>query len=230
MKKVLFLLCIILITISGCSNQKRSANNSSYFSDSSIINKNDNAKISSEYNFSNNGEVFNFLDTLNQPVKKEKNYTIYSNKDCTSYFYKIFNNDGICLDYGYYGWRSANFEQNGNILKIRFLYGGNIGNEKYYDIKNGKVSKIFERVLADSKDLIAYFSVSSDNPQQTVIVIENIFDSTKLHYEFPRYISDTSLLQHYVLDAEFIENNKKFKITYQRAGDYKEVTEILTLQ
>ena len=109
---------------------------------------------------------------------------------------------------------------------MRLLYGGNIGNEKYYDIKNGRVSKIFECVLANDGDLIAYFSTSSDDSQQSVIVIENIFDPTKLHYEFPRSISETSILQHHTLKAEFIENNTKFKITYQKE-DGKEVTEII---
>lgn len=209
-------------------SQNVETNFSTYTIDDTINNKQ--TKLADEYNVSENGEIWNFLDTLNHIVYDEKYYKVYSNTDYTSYYYQIFDDKSTMLDYGYYGWRGAKFEQNGDILCLRLLYGGNIGNEKYYDIKNSKVSKIFECVLDQENSMIAYFSVSQDDQKQPVIIIEDIFDPCTYHYEFPINISDTSLLQHYTLDAEFIDNNSKFQITYLTAGDYKEVTETIELK
>lgn len=232
MKKLCFLLCVIIIIFCGCSKSKESVENESMASEIndesaiSDVNSNEPTNVSADYRFSENGELWNFFETLNQLVKQGEYYKEYSNNDYTGYRYEIYDYNGAFLDYGYYGWRGAQFEQNGDILKMRLLYGGNIGNEKYYDIKNGKVSRVFECVLDNSDSLIAYFDVSLTGSQQKKIVIEDMFDATEFHQEFPRDISTTSILNHYVLDAEFIDNNTKFKITYQTSDD-KEITEIL---
>lgn len=231
MKKIIFVLICIVFSLSACGSVE---NNSSCFTESThkedIQQNSAPMNVSSEYIFSNNGEVFNFFSTLDKLIEKQEFYEVYSNVDYTGYYYIIHDKKGSIVDYGYYDYHGIKFEQNGDILKLRFNLGGNIGNEKYYNVSNGKVSRTYECVLDSSGELVAYFSNSFEDPKQTSIVIENMFDSTVYCKEFLRDISVNSIIQSSVIEAEFIENNSKFIITYKTASNEEKVTEILTLK
>ena len=73
--------------MSGCSNSDKSTES---HNDLLVTESSENKKISSHYNFSDNGELWNFFETLNQIVKEETNYKVYSNNDYTSYYYEIY--------------------------------------------------------------------------------------------------------------------------------------------
>lgn len=229
MRKLLALVCFFMILIiSGCSqNKKQDAEINT--KDTETSTKENKIEISEEYVLSGEGHVCNYFNTLNQLVEETDYYAIYSDSSYTGYQYEIYDEDKMPFWYGYVGWRSANFEQDGDILKMRISSGGNIGIEVFFNVKERKVSRYFEMALDNSDELVAYFGGPAPSGG-VYIIIQNMFDPNDFYLEFVRNVSDSSLINSYTLDAQFIENNTKFKLTYQTAKDYKEVTEIFDLR
>ena len=242
MKRVLMLLFVITLILVGCAEGKPVNDNSneSKREDVSEISKTDNVSyvnesndeeqqlICSDYRFSENGEVYNFLDTLNILCEEGENYKIYSNRDATSHYYVVYDNDEYSIDHGYFNFKRPVFERHGDILVLEQSHGMSIVTKKFYDIENARVSRWYEMVFAYSGELIAYYSGPHDNLEHGAIVIANMFDRTEYYHEFPRDVSVSSLMMAYSLGAEFIENDTKFKITYTNIND-EEVTEIIEL-
>lgn len=235
MKKILvFLCCFGLIIASGCSNDKdQCQENDSNTSETTIqnneIESTDKYTISDKYRISENGEVWNYFGTLNQLVEETDCYSLFSDLTNTGYKYEIYGEDKIPFWYGYTEWRCPIFELDGDILKMRIRRGANIGFETFFNVKEKKMSRYFEMVLDNSGELVAYFGGTAPSGG-IYIIIQNMFDPDDFYLEFVRNVSDSSLINSYALDAEFIENDTKFKLTYQTAKDYKEVTEIFDLR
>lgn len=229
MKKTVALLCCFAMLIaSGCSNDKEQGKENDNKS-SEITTQKTEVKLSDKYIISDNGEVYNYFDTLNQLVEETDYYSLYSDLTNTGYKYEIYGEDKIPFWYGYTEWRSPEFELDGDILKMRIRKGANIGIEVFFNVKERKVSRYFEMALDNSDELVAYFGGPAPSGG-VYIIIQNMFDPNDFYLEFVRNVSDSSLINSYTLDAQFIENNTKFKLTYQTAKDYKEVTEIFDLR
>ena len=158
--------------------------------------------------------------------KQDKNYEILSDDDLTAFHYFVKDHNGYMIDEGYHDARgSFDIDQKGTFVILDYGYGGNARLQRYYDVSNGRVSRFFERPVASSGELVAYFSVNGDD--QIVLVVQNMFDPDKYYKEIIRDFSDFVLKDE--AKAAFSENNTKLSIAYWTGPDNEWVSEMIDL-
>lgn len=168
------------------------------------------------------------LDNIDVIYKQGENYKILSNEEVTIFYYSIKDDNGNIIDAGYHNYRgSFDIYEKGEFLTLDYGYGSNIWYERYYDLSNGRISRFFERSIQISNELVAYFMVR-DFDDAIVLVIQNVFDQSNYYKEITRDFSDF-VLKDYV-EAEFLEDDTKLKISYWIKPDDQKVTEIIDLR
>lgn len=168
------------------------------------------------------------LDNIDVIYKQGENYKILSNEEVTIFYYSIKDDNGNIIDAGYHNYRgSFDIYEKGEFLTLDYGYGSNIWYERYYDLSNGRISRFFERPIQISNELVAYFMVR-DFDDAIVLVIQNVFDQSNYYKEITRDFSDFVLKDH--VEAEFLEDDTKLKISYWIKPDDQKVTEIIDLR
>lgn len=217
MYKKIWIVLLFLIFLCSCSADT-SPNTSQY--DNSQSCSTDTASISSQYDDSQY-----CLDNIDVICKQDKNYTILSNEEATIFYYSIKDNNGDIIDAGYHNYRgSFDIYKNGKFLTLDYGYGGNAWHARYYDLSNGRISRFFERPIQISNELVAYFTLR-DLDNAIVLVIQNMFDPNTYYKEIVRDFSDFVFKDE--VEAEFLENDTKLKISYWIKPDNQKITEII---
>lgn len=176
---------------------------------------------------SEHGTLDNCLDGIDIVYKQDKNYKILSNEEHTIFHYLIRDDSGYIVDEGYHNQRgSFDIHQNGELLTMNYGYGGNVFYERYYDIANGTISRFFENPIASSNELVAYFIVKDSN-KGIVLIIQNKFDPKIYYKEIVREFSDFVIKD--IVEADFLENNTKIRISYWLKPNDEKVTEVIEL-
>ena len=215
MKKV-FLLFLALLCLCAC--------NKGLDNDSNIsIDKASSSKAMLQSN-----TIQDYLNDMDTVYKQGANYIVLSDVSSYNFYYYIKDNDGYIIDEGYHGYRgSFDIIQENNFVTLNYGYGGNAWFERYYDISNGRVSRFFERPIQNNDELVAFFTVNSVN-DAIVLIIQNKFDPDVYYKEVVRDFSDFVIKNE--VNAEFIDNNTKLKITYWSKPDNEEITETIPLE
>ena len=232
-KKVVFILAMVIACILlGCAKKENisNINNNSTISlqneqGEQISKQSDESVLAGKYNVDGDGNVLNFLSTLEILYKSGKNYEIYTDEVRMHYHYMVKDKYGYLLDEGYTNFRALDFyEENG--LLVLYRSGDSVSySERYYDIPNSRISRFFWRPVAKSDKLVAYF-VSQDDGQVKLIV-QDIFDPSAYYTEIQRDFSDY-VFKDNKYKGEFL-NNTKLKITYPVKDNEETVTEEILL-
>lgn len=221
------LICIIFLT--SCSNKIDSSSDTKYSKEESdrYINKHINdSEVLKKYNINGDGTVINFFDTMDTVYKKDVNYIV--NTDGFSFCYKVNDNDGNLLDIGYHDYQGGlNFYYQEDLLVLEYGYGGNLRpSKRYYDVKNGRVSRFFDNPIAEYSTKVAYFTYS-ESKNENILIVRDMFDMTNYYTEIKRNFANGTEL-YYNTQAAFLENGKKLEITYpvksknaQTTAEYK---------
>jgi len=183
---------------------------------------------SQKYNIDQNGFVWDYMSTLNIPLEKGDNFEIFTDEVQTGYHYRVNDNYGNLLDYGYHDWRgSFGFDVKDGLLELDYGFGSMFVEKRYYDVSAGRISRFFSKPVQTYGELVVYFTRKGEN-SDWVLVIQNMFDSSIYYQEIAR---DFSL---YVFTmpstAEFLDDGRRLKITYWLEPDNKEITEIIDLE
>lgn len=174
-----------------------------------------------------NNSAYSQLDNIDVIYKQNKNYTILSNEDTTIFHYYIKDDNGNIIDEGYHDWRGRfDISQKNNFLVMNYGFGGNAWYERYYDTTNGRVSRFFEKPIANADEFVAYFVVT-DTGNEIVLIVQNMFDPNIYYKEIRKDFSDYVIKEQ--VSAEFSEDNSKLKISYWTNPDNENVTEIIDL-
>lgn len=211
MKKLAIVTLLLMFLLSGCAQRNTPDANDS---------------VNSE-----NGIVMNFFDTLDTVYKQDKNYTVYT--DGFSFCYKVNDNNGNLLDIGYHDYRgSLDLYYQNSLLVLEYGYGGNLkASKRYYDLENGRVSRFFGNMVAQSDTKVAYFTYFEDG-NKTALIVQDIFDRVDYYIEIEREFALGTEL-YYNTQAVFLDGGKKLKIKYpvksQNGQDVEYQTEILDL-
>lgn len=219
-KLSIIVILAVMCSMFGCTSKE--IYNSMESSTSSLL-----SSLSQEYTVDKDGYVWNYFSTLDELYQKGKNYEIYSDKVKTGFHYYVKDNDGNVIDEGYHDWRgSFGFNEKDGILELDYGFGGPLWQRRYYDLSNGRVSRFFSKPLQTSGELVAYFKTKGEN-QDIILVVQNMFDSSKYYKEFERDFSTAVITGQST--AEFINDNKQLKINYWINPNDKEVTETIDL-
>jgi len=167
------------------------------------------------------------LNDINVTYKQGDNYIIYTNEEPATIFeYIIKDDDGHIMDSGYHNYRgSFDIFEKDNLLVMNYGMGGNSWYERYYDTTSGRISRFFERPVASSDELVAYFITDKDN--EITLIVQNIFNPNEYHKEIRKNFSDYAIKNQ--ATAEFTEDNAKLKLTYWTKPDNQKVTETIDL-
>lgn len=231
-KVVLISVMVVACILSGCSKKEKISNisDNTYTISSSqneqISKQSDESVLAGKYNVDSDGNVLNFLSTLEIPYKSGENYEIYTDEVRMHYHYMVKDKYGYLLDEGYTNFRALDFyEKNG--LLVLYRSGDLVSySERYYDISNSRISRFFWSPVAMSDKLVAYF-VSQDDGQYKLIV-QDIFDPSVYYTEIQRDFSDF-VFKDNKYKGEFLNNNTKLKITYPVKDKEETVTEEILL-
>lgn len=234
-KKVVVLVIVLACVLTGCSKKGTvSGINDTTSMSSSLQNEqgehiskqSDESVLAGKYNVDSDGNVLNFLSTVEIPYKSGENYEIYTDEVRMHYHYMVKDKYGYLLDEGYTNFRALDFyEKNG--LLVLYRSGDLVSySERYYDIPNSRISRFFWRPVAMSDKLVAYF-VSQDDGQIKLIV-QDIFDPSVYYTEIQRDFSDF-VFKDNKYKGEFLNNNIKLKITYPVKDKEESVTEEIRL-
>lgn len=207
MKRRLFqilLVVVCLLSLPSCESKKNS----------SILMK-------------NHLEQWNTLNTYDILFEKGNNYEVYTDEEQTGFHYFVMDNNGILMDEGYHNWRgSFSFNTVDNILQLNYGYGGNLWDERYYDVATGRVSRFFPRPLQTHGETVAYFAVTQN--EEIILTVQNMFDPSHFYKEFRRNFSDMVIRGE--CKAEFLNDGCQLKVTYWKNPNDEEVMEIFELQ
>ena len=191
-------------------------------------NQKTNEEISSKYNLDPYGNVMNYFSTLDILLEENANYEIYTDEAHSAFLYTVRDNQGNIIDHGYHSYRgSFGFEEHSDLLVMKYGNGGNSWSERYYDVTNGNISRLFECPVAHSDSMVAYFTFDAQN-NNIILVIQNIFDASRYYCEISRNFSDHVIKE--CVEAEFIENDTQLKISYWVTPDNEYITEIISLE
>lgn len=136
--------------------------------------------------------------------------------------YYIYSIDGKLLDEGSTDRPIQINLVSNEVIELRFGMGSGISSHKFYDIKNGIISREYQNVLLSSSSLCVHV----DDSNLTKLVVEDIFDSEKYYKEFDLNLSKVPTP---IEKIEFINNNTKIKISYLEGEEMITKTTILDL-
>ena len=175
----------------------------------------------------NTGESMDYASMFTVPYQSEEYYEIYTDATMTGFYYIVKDKNGTPFDQGFHNARgSFGLEYRNGMLVLDYGHGGNAWSERYYDISHGCTSDFFERPVASSDKLVAYFA--SDDDSQIVLVVQDIFDPSAYYTQVQRDFSD-SVFKDNQYKGEFLENNTMLKITYPVINKEEVVTETIPL-
>jgi len=169
------------------------------------------------------------LTSFNVPYEEGKNFEIFVDTESgflMSYNYRIWDNNGDLIDENYH-WGPFNISETESegILVVKLGYGFSTWRHRYYDVANGRVSRLFHKPVATYGELVAYFKIPDDG--DITLVIQNMFEPSTYYEEISRNFSGMVIRD--FREAEFIENGNRLKITYWIEPNDEEVVEVIDL-
>ncbi len=189
--------------------------------------------LADKYKVDSNGNVLNYISTINVTYKLGDHFEIYTDEARTVFYYIVRNNDRRLLDVGYHDSRGVDFYYKNGLLVLDYSFGRNIyggdyrlWSERYYNTADGSVSRLFPNPVASSDQLVAYFD-TRESDGQYILVVQDIFDPT-VYYEVIQRDFTYGVFQEQA-QADFFENSTKLKITYPVKGQTEKVTEEIEL-
>ena len=184
-------------------------------------------KLQQKYTIDEDGNVRDYMSTLNLTCERGENYVILSDEAKIAFRYYVMDNQGNIMDEGYHSGRGGfGFETTDEFLVLHYGFGSPVWQKRYYDVSNGRVSRFFSKPVQTHGELVAYF-IKKDESLDWVLVIQNMFDPAVYYKEI---IRDFSLYVYTAPStAEFLDDGKKLSITYWLKPDDREVTEIIDL-
>jgi len=184
-------------------------------------------KLQQKYTIDEDGNVRDYMSTLNLTCERGENYEILSDGAKSEFHYYVMDDYGNVMDEGYHDWLgSFNFSTKDGLLELDYGFGSMFWQKRYYDVSNGRVSRFFSKPVQTHGELVAYFT-TKDESLDWVLVIQNMFDPAVYYKEI---IRDFSLYVYTAPStAEFLDDGKKLSITYWLKPDDREVTEIIDL-
>ena len=234
-KSILCMVCTgaVVVTLTSCSRSAYSAKENPIKTESSTIetaeqtlDKSTDETITSQDSLR---DKYAFFDSFDIVYEETENYKLLTNSENTGYCYYVYGNSGDLLDYGYHDYRDCGFKfKEGNLVYhnagLTFAWY-----ERYYDLENERVSKLYYRPLDTHANLVAYYGKNNDG--KTVLIICDMFDKQTYYREFERNFSVSVLTGGST--GKFSENGMMFTVTYT-VTDYEnktdtEITETLQL-
>ena len=139
--------------------------------------------LQQKYRIDNNGNILFYLGTLTLPYEQGDNYEIFSDEAKTSFRYNVMDNYGNMMDIGYHNRRDGfSFSTKDDFLVLNYGFGNILGQKRYYDVSNGRVSRFFSKPVHTHGELVAYLTKKGEN-EDWVLVIQNMFDPAVYYKE-----------------------------------------------
>jgi hypothetical protein len=144
-----------------------------------------------------------------------------------TYHYRVWDNNGDLINESYHAWGSFDISETESegILTVRLGYGFSSWRHRYYDVANGRVSRLFCKPVATHGERVAYFRITDDG--HITLIVQNMFEPSIYREEIDRNFS--GMVIRGFSEAEFIENGNRLKITYWIEPNDDEVTEVIDL-
>ncbi|MCL2165943.1 MAG: hypothetical protein FWH49_01455 [Clostridiales bacterium] len=187
------------------------------------------SKVVSKYNVDHDGNIWDYMSTLNILDQQGDNYEIYSDERNTAFHYYVMDNNGDVIDEGYHDWRGElSFEERDGILILNYGFGGSpaLWQCRYYDVENGKVSRFFPKPVQTHEEIVVYYTYKAQS-EEWVLVIQAMFNPAVYYREYRR---DFSLFVYSMPStAEFIDNGNSLQIKYWTNPNDDEIIETIDL-
>jgi hypothetical protein len=162
--------------------------------------------------------------------KSGENYEVFIDTDdafLPTYHYRIWDNNGDLIDESYHDWRTFGISETESegILVVKLGGGFSSWHHRYYDVTNGRVSRLFYKPVATHGEIVAYFKIADDG--HITLIIQNMFEPSIYYEEIDRNFS--GMVIRGFCEAEFIENGNRLRITYWIEPNDDEITEVIDL-
>lgn len=138
----------------------------------------------------------------------------------TKYYYTVTAEDGTVLESAYCAERPKVSQVSEGLVGMRFTDDNHVWT-RYYDTKNGVVSKSFMNAFWSDGTLVAYSSYDDD----VILVVRDIFDDNGFRSETP---ADCLLWSVHVVAAEPSEDGKLLNVEYVEGDGENPDAEIKT--
>jgi len=87
------------------------------------------------------------------------------------------------MDIGYHNRRDGfSFSTKDDFLVLNYGFGNILGQKRYYDVSNGRVSRFFSKPVQTQGELVAYLTKKGEN-ENWGLVIQNMFDPAVYYKE-----------------------------------------------
>ena len=210
MKKLLFLICLIISMCIFCSCSSNEEKTTSI-----------GTSETSNLNLENSSNYYPKI------IYDEKHYKIIENGffDYCYYIYDL-DKDVVFMKENLNKVPSIEFANN-EIIDVHIGFGTGLIQHQYYSITRDCMSRQFFYVSASYNELIAYLYVPDENSfENRKLIIRNIFDKNDFYKEV--YLGFSSIITP-IIDAEFINDGKQLQITYLTGESETEVHETLDI-
>ena len=143
--------------------------------------------IADRYEVDRQGNIRNFLSTVNVPNKLTEHYEVFTDAVYSAYRYIVTGKNGRVLDTGYTGNGGVYFQESGDLLVMQIINNISDLQLRFFDVETGRTSPLFDSVAAYEDGLVAYFTFNNEG--SVVLVVQDVFDPSsyylELNYYFP---------------------------------------------
>jgi len=154
-----------------------------------------------------------YLDSRLFPelIAEEDNYKLFSDAQRHGYYYEIYDNSGTQLECGFAPWNLQEIAVAGeNLLVLRTSATGALFSAKYYDLADGRISRVYGKPAGNSQNLIAYFDTDD---QGVKLIVQDILDARVFYREF-RDASFSTPIFTASTHAQFSDGDSSVSLTY----------------
>lgn len=160
-------------------------------------------------------------------IDSNKNYEIYSDEARYGYYYRIFSNQGDQIAHGYSTYKFSGIEAiDDSLLVLKENNSMALFSAQYFDVENGRISRVYPKPLGACSDLVAYFT--NDEEANLILVVRDLFDVDKFYCEFKDDSFSTSVYMT-SCTATFSEDHSSVTIYYPHPTTYETITKTFPL-
>ena len=143
--------------------------------------------IADRYEVDRQGNIRNFLSTVNVPNKLTEHYEVFTDAVYSAYRYIVTGKNGRVLDTGYTSNGGVYFQESGDLLVMQIINNISDLQVRFFDVETGRTSPLFDSVAAYEDGLVAYFTFNNEG--SVILVVQDVFDPSsyylELNYYFP---------------------------------------------
>ena len=147
--------------------------------------------IADRYEVDRQGNIRNFLSTVNVPNKLTEHYEVFTDPIYSAYRYIVMGKNGRVLDTGYTGNGGVYFRESGDLLVLQINNNTSDWQLRFFDVETGRTSPLFDSVAAYEDGLVAYFTFN--NKGSVVLVVQDVFDPAAYYVELNYYFSGQAI-------------------------------------